>query len=611
MPTCRCQQGALHFGPVLSPLDTAGKRTKSRRPAPDCCRLRVVRLECLLCGLQRLPSDSLGLYAPDERALLISFCLQPRLRHFGRLLAPGRIDHLLALHDSFMLDGYLRPLGDAEGTHLPVRRLARLCGRLGGHGQRATAPAPSADGGPRRLAAHCDAAWYGSWGAVWRSLRGWLPTLRSASLASSGEGAQLEFRSSLALAFGRVSASLDAARAHAHVALLPTGFHLPVIHTALVDGRSPAAPPSGGDDDDDDDEETHPSMLYDLDTLDSTTHPHASRAISAIVDAHEFLDLYQHADPVGRARLLDGSTPRGPSSWLRRVPRAPAYSDGRGIFEFHHPTDYPIALATDLQVRPPGSDFCRTCASATGDSLRSIGPDGRHWISCPHGLRLQRSVHHPVRDTLAWLLTAVLGERMVIRETPDGGGRMGSFMRRFPRLGHQPDIVLEGFDGRDSYTILEVKTCEPAGDAYIARQHTDTSRGAAHRYLEQTLAPSQYTVPAHQPGAPRLRLLTFAVSVRGALGSEAQTFIRQLSARVAGAVPYRLLDEASWATQGCAPLLRSAITFSARRALAAGIRRSTCSGAEAAYAVRGCDDQPAPDPARCFDCPADPAPAEQ
>ena len=59
--------------------------------------------------------------------------------------------------------------------------------------------------------------------------------------------------------------------------------------------------------------------------------------------------------------------------------------------------------------------------------------------------------------------------------------------------------------------------------------------------------------------------------------------------RMAGAVPYRLLDEASWATQGCAPLLRSAIAFSARRALAAGIRRSTCSAAEAAYAER-CDD---------------------
>ena len=155
-----------------------------------------------------------------------------------------------------------------------------------------------------------------------------------------------------------------------------------------------------------------------------------------------------------------------------------------------------------------------------------------------------------------------------------------------------------------------VKTCEPAGDAWIARQHTDTSRGAAHRHLERTLAPSQYTIPAHRPGAPRLRLLTFAVSVRGALGSEAQTFIRQLSARMAGAVPYRLLDEASWATQGCAPLLRSAIAFSARRALAAGIRRSTCSAAEATY-VQRCDDQPAADPACCFDCPVDPAPAEQ
>jgi hypothetical protein len=90
-----------------------------------------------------------------------------------------------------MLDaGYLSPLGDAEGTHLPLRRLARLCSRLGGHGQRATAPTPSTGDAPRRLAAHCDAAWYGSWAAVWRSLRGWLPTLRERSLVLGG--AQLE-----------------------------------------------------------------------------------------------------------------------------------------------------------------------------------------------------------------------------------------------------------------------------------------------------------------------------------------------------------------------------------------------------------------------------------
>ena len=90
-----------------------------------------------------------------------------------------------------------------------------------------------------------------------------------------------------------------------------------------------------------------------------------------------------------------------PGSAASRVHPPYAYSAGRGTFEFHHPPDYPIALATDLQARPPGSDYCRTCASATGDGLRSIGPDGRHLISCPHGLRLQRSVHHPVRDTLA------------------------------------------------------------------------------------------------------------------------------------------------------------------------------------------------------------------
>ena len=110
---------------------------------------------------------------------------------------------------------------------------------------------------------------------------------------------------------------------------------------------------------------------------------------------------------------------RGPGTPTRRqhTPRAqlvaaphPASAcvlrHSRGIFEFQHPSDYPvgIALATELL-------------------------DGRHWISSPHSLRLQRSVHHPVRDTLAWLLTAVLGPSargMVIREDRDGGGRMSS-----------------------------------------------------------------------------------------------------------------------------------------------------------------------------------------
>ena len=56
-----------------------------------------------------------------------------------------------------------------------------------------------------------------------------------------------------------------------------------------------------------------------------------------------------------------------------------------------------------------------------------------------------------------------------------------------------------------------------------------------------------------------------------------------------------------------APLFRSAITFAARRALAAGIHRSTCTTAEARFAERPARLARPPDPARCFDCPVDTA----
>ena len=85
------------------------------------------------------------------------------------------------------------------------------------------------------------------------------------------------------------------------------------------------------------------------------------------------------------------------------------------FFEFQHPTDYPIALAT-VTYRSVGPGLttaayvCLICvpqrlATACAPSARMVATGSR----APHGLRLQRSVHHPVRDTLAWLLT------------PDGG----------------------------------------------------------------------------------------------------------------------------------------------------------------------------------------------
>ena len=59
-----------------------------------------------------------------------------------------------------------------------------------------------------------------------------------------------------------------------------------------------------------------------------------------------------------------------------------------------------------------------------------------------------------------------------------------------------------------------------------------------------------------------------------------------------------------------APLGDRLLGPQAGRALAAGIRRSTFSATEATYLRRQrCNDQPAADPAYCFDCPVDPAPA--
>ena len=78
---------------------------------------------------------------------------------------------------------------------------------------------------------------------------------------------------------------------------------------------------------------------------------------------------------------------------------------------------------------------------------------------------------------------------------------------------------------------------------------------------------TQYTMPAHQPGAPRLRLLTFVVSVRGALGSEAQTFIRQISPGGGGsALPAACLLAclASEASELGHTGLRSPLIFSSR-----------------------------------------------
>ena len=70
---------------------------------------------------------------------------------------------------------------------------------------------------------------------------------------------------------------------------------------------------------------------------------------------------------------------------------------------------------------------------------------------------------------------------------------------------------------------------------------------------------------------------------------------------MAGAVPYRLLDEASWATQGCASLLPTPLGDRLLGPQGADSRHpsehlSAPLPSEATY-VQRCDDQPAADPA--------------
>ena len=51
---------------------------------------------------------------------------------------------------------------------------------------------------------------------------------------------------------------------------------------------------------------------------------------------------------------------------------------------------------------------------------------------------------------------------------------------------HTPDLALEGFDGSGTFTLVEVKTIDPAGPTHIHAQHTDrdTCRGAAHMSMQ-------------------------------------------------------------------------------------------------------------------------------
>jgi hypothetical protein len=69
----------------------------------------------------------------------------------------------------------------------------------------------------------------------------------------------------------------------------------------------------------------------------------------------------------------------------------------------------------------------------------------------------------------------------------DGGPGRDAELRAFMqsagvRLPHSPDLVLVDFDGRGTFTLIEVKTFDVAGASRIHSSHTDRDRGAAHAH---------------------------------------------------------------------------------------------------------------------------------
>ena len=81
-----------------------------------------------------------------------------------------------------------------------------------------------------------------------------------------------------------------------------------------------------------------------------------------------------------------------------------------------------------------------------------------------------------------------------------------------------PDIVLENFDGAQSFLLIDVKTFDAAGLTHVLTRHTDRVRLAAHRYVTKRAIEEEYgALPAR---VARMRLVVLPISTFGAIGTQ-------------------------------------------------------------------------------------------
>ena len=118
------------------------------------------------------------------------------------------------------------------------------------------------------------------------------------------------------------------------------------------------------------------SFLHPPSLLNFQSPSQVQAAVSSLVSSLAFLDEYQSASNTGKARLLDGSTQQGPSTWHVRIPKA-------GRFRYlEQGTDLLSARAADLLACPPHllDKNCLSCSFQPGLDRVPLGTDGRHFV---------------------------------------------------------------------------------------------------------------------------------------------------------------------------------------------------------------------------------------
>ena len=252
-----------------------------------------------------------------------------------------------------------------------------------------------------------------------------------------------------------------------------------------------------------------------------------------------------------------------PFSFWRRVPvEHPPPGARASLFSFaEEPAAFPVALAIDLLLLPPVSGdgdvtICTMCAPHIADpASRQIGPLDRHFSACGHGIRLSGTCHDPAVHAWTVCLDALLGPENVLAERPGGRNALEQFMAGpGAGLAHRPDIVLCGYDGAQSYTLLDVKTLDAAGVTHVASHRTDSRRLAAHMSIASHCVDTEYGVLPR-----RMCLIPLTTSTHGAFGPEATRLLSDLGKRAGGGVPISLLGWATWAAPRFAPFIRMAV----------------------------------------------------